>query len=61
MLMPGIDDHVMEQQPIITADATVKSNHGPVILIANESVCSHREGPYYSLFSADGILQSECG
>jgi len=32
----GIDDHVMERRPIITAGATVKSNRGPVILIMNQ-------------------------
>jgi len=31
----GIDDQVMERQPIVTAGATVKLNHGPVILIMN--------------------------
>jgi len=32
----GIDDHVMERQPIVTAGATIKLNHGPVILIMNQ-------------------------
>jgi len=32
----GIDDHAMEQQPIVTASTTVKSNRGPVILIMNQ-------------------------
>jgi len=32
----GIDDHVMEQRPIATAGATVRSNRGPIILIMNQ-------------------------
>jgi len=32
----GIDDHVMERRPIVTAGATVRSNRGPVILIMNQ-------------------------
>jgi len=32
----GIDDHVMEWRPIVTAGTTVKSNRGPVILIMNQ-------------------------
>jgi len=32
----GIDDHVMERQPIVTAGATVELNCGPVILIMNQ-------------------------
>jgi len=32
----GIDDHVMEHRPIITAGATVKLYRGPVILIMNQ-------------------------
>jgi len=32
----GIDDHVIERRPIVTAGAMVKSNRGPVILIMNQ-------------------------
>jgi len=32
----GIDDHVMEEQPIVITGATVELNCGPVILIMNQ-------------------------
>jgi len=53
----GRDDHVMEQQPVVTAGATVKLNRGTVILIMNQyaharkghTIHSSLQMEYYSL------------
>ncbi len=44
----GIDGHVMEQQPLVTACAVTQSNRGPVILLINQYTHSGKEHSIHS-------------